>query len=197
MRTHFPLFNTPIDLNHKYWKELVKIGDTVIDATCGNGQDTLLLAKLALSPDKGCVYALDLQKAAIDASKRHLSLQLPIEIFNKVCFIQGCHSQFPAEITANSIKLIVYNLGYLPGSDKTLTTTYDTTLESLLAGLNLLTPGGVISLTCYPGHAEGQIEEDKIIETLLALDPKIWSLCHHRWINRRKAPSLVLLQKQS
>lgn len=192
---HFPLFNTPIDLAHHYWRSLLRAGDTAIDATCGNGHDTLVLAELVLSEKAGSVFAIDLQPEAIASCKHHLSTRLPEILFRRIRWKQGCHSSFPPELLPASVALIAYNLGYLPGGCKQLTTRTHTTLESIQAGLLLLKPGGVLSLTCYPGHAEGEVEESALADFTSHLDQTEWSVCHHRWLNRTRAPSLLLIQK--
>ncbi|NGX42818.1 MAG: hypothetical protein K940chlam7_01106 [Chlamydiae bacterium] len=191
----FALFQSHIDLAHNHWKTLVKTGDTVIDATCGNGHDTLVLATLALSATSGTLYALDVQSAAIDSSKQHLQENLPQDVFNRIHFVERCHSQFPPEISHHSVMLIAYNLGYLPGGDKTETTTAETTIASLQKAQQLIKDGGVICITCYPGHAAGKEEEKRVLAFMKTLEPKQWSCSHHCWTNRNNAPSLVLVQK--
>lgn len=197
MYARFKLFNSHIDLSHQYWNSLIKQGDTVIDATCGNGHDTLVLANLALTTTSGTLFALDVQPAAIESCKELLMNKLPKNIYNKIQFLQGCHSKFPEELTEGTVKVVVYNLGYLPGGNKSKTTTAQTTLQSLRAAQSLVQEGGLISITCYPGHEAGRIEEKEIIEYTSTLDPKTWSCCHHHWTNRRKSPSLLIIQKRS
>ncbi|MEI8366007.1 MAG: class I SAM-dependent methyltransferase [Parachlamydiaceae bacterium] len=190
-RTQFPLFQTPLDLAHTYWKALLRPDDCVIDATCGNGYDTLELAQLV---PQGRVIALDNQQAAIETAQRRIHDHLPTELHGNVTFFQQCHSVFPLEIPKHSIALIVYNLGYLPGGNKQMTTMRSTTLQSLKEALQLIQQGGVISVMCYPGHNEGQIEEEEVVEFTKTLDPQTWSCCFHRWTNRNKGPSLLLVQ---
>ena len=196
MYARYNLFHSHIDLSHKHWKTLIKPGDTVIDATCGNGHDTLVLAKLALTAKSGALFALDLQPVAIGSCRQMLINKLPKGVFNKINFCEGCHSKFPDELQFQSVKMIAYNLGYLPGGDKSMTTTADTTLKSIKEAQNLIQDGGLISITCYPGHTAGMEEEEEIIKFTSSLDPKTWSCCHHRWTNRRIAPSLLLIQKR-
>lgn len=194
MFSKFPLFQSHIDLAHSLWEKAIKPGDIVIDATCGNGHDTLALAKMALTSTSGCLFALDKQTAAIDSCQNHLSKQLPKNIYEKISFILGCHSRFPLELAPESVSLIVYNLGYLPRGDKTMTTTTETTLISVENALQLIKKGGMISITCYPGHEEGKIETNKLLEYVTKLNPRLWSCCHHSWINRESAPSLLIIQ---
>lgn len=197
MKAKFPLFQSHLDLVYSYWQKLVQTGDTIIDATCGNGLDTLKLAQLCLGKEKGWLYAIDILPKAIDLTQTHLRNMLDETILQRVRFVEGCHSNFPEEIQPESVKLIVYNLGYLPGGgDKTRTTMLETTLESVEKGMTLIQPGGAISLTLYPGHPEGRREEENIISFAKELDPLLWNCCHHQWPNRQKSPSLLLLQRK-
>ncbi len=193
----FPVFQSHIDLAHKYWQMVVKPGDLVIDATCGNGRDTLALAKMALTPSKGALYSIDIQQTALDNAMQLLATHVENEIFERIQWVQSCHSKFPHSIIKNSIKLIAYNLGYLPGGDKSLTTLTQTTIASLKNAMELVQPGGIISVACYPGHSEGRLEEAEVINFLKTSHSKIWSCCHHRWINRSSAPSLIILQRSA
>ena len=81
---------------------------------------------------------------------------------DKIKLIHSSHTTFPEEIKSGTVRLIVYNLGYLPGSDKALTTKVETTLESINHAQRLIMEGGVISVTCYPGHPEGKKEEEEL-----------------------------------
>jgi len=195
-RSQFPLFQSHLDLAHRYWQEIIRPGDHVVDATCGNGHDTLALAKMAITPEKGRVTAIDIQPNAIEATKKLVQTQLSYEITSRIDFVTGCHSFLENQFPRQSIKLIVYNLGYLPGTDKSLTTNVHTTWQSIQEALELIAYGGAISVTCYPGHPEGKLEEDYLIQQVALLDPKEWSCCHHRWLNRRSSPSLLLLQRK-
>lgn len=184
-----------IELAHAYWKQLLKPGDAVIDATCGNGHDALFLCSLLLNREKPSqIYLIDRQAEAIQNTKERLYQHFGQRL-SGVKFFQQCHSQFPEEIS--SIKLIVYNLGYLPGGNKEITTISLTTIESLKAATKLVAAGGTISVTCYPGHAAGKIEEQAVLEYASALPATEWSCCHHRWTNRHEAPSLLMIYKKT
>lgn len=184
MRSTFPLFSTPIDLAHDYWKKLVTPNDFVIDMTCGNGHDTLFLK--SLNPKK--IVALDIQQAALDASKEKMP--------EGVEFLLQSHADYPDHLDDNSVKLAIYNLGWLPGSDKSCTTEVSSTLNSVAKLLPKMVKGGAISITCYPGHPEGAREEEALLTFCKSLSPHQWNVCHHRWINRNASPSLILLQLQ-
>lgn len=192
----FPLFQSHIDLAHSYWEKLVQKGDIVIDATCGNGHDSLKLAELALTPLAGSLWALDIQEQAIKKTLQKLNSQLDAETIIRIHLVQQSHASFPKNILNESVKLIVYNFGYLPGADKAITTKVESTLESINAGKELIMPGGAISLTCYPGHAEGALEEKHILENIQNWLPQTWNITEHRWLNRHQAPTLIILQRK-
>src|SRR5690349_11651165 len=158
----FPLFSSHIDLAHHYWMQIVKKGDTVIDATCGNGKDTLILARLALDEGQGRLIGLDIQSEALLRTKQLLCEHLSESLMERICLFEQSHVEFPKEIIDRSIRLIVYNLGYLPSGNKAVTTTATTTLISVERALDLLMPGGLLSITCYPGHDQGKKEEEAL-----------------------------------
>ena len=159
MKKHSPhLF-----LAHAYWKEHLQPGDIAIDATCGNGHDTLMLAQILLPDPASLLFALDLQQNAIDQTFSLLKRSIPLSHFTRVSLEQRCHCAIDRLPLPIPPRLIVYNLGYLPGGDKTITTQTATTLQSLQKAIHLLAPGGAISVTCYPGHPEGEKEEKAII----------------------------------
>lgn len=173
------------------WADIVNQQDTVIDATCGNGHDTLVLARL--NPKR--LYAIDIQQQALDNARYRLEQELSPERMQTIHFYLGCHSLFPKEIVPTTVKLIVYNLGYLPGGDKSVTTMTETTLKSIQNGMELLASGGLISITCYPGHAEGQVEEGALLSFAKQLPKESWTCSFHQTINRNQAPSLLLIRK--
>lgn len=184
MKSQFPLFNSHLDLAHFWWQKLVCSEDFVIDMTCGNGHDTAFLADL--KPAK--LVAIDIQEAALEKAR----LRVP----TLAEFLLKDHADFPHELEDESVKLAVYNLGWLPGSDKTCTTQVSTTCKSIFDLLPKIVKGGAISITCYPGHLEGKIEEAELLEKLQQLSPFEWNVCHHRWQNRKDSPSLLLLQRR-
>lgn len=180
-----------LELAHRYWASLLKPGDFVVDATCGNGHDSLALAKLT----EGNLLCIDIQKSALKQTKEHLKKSLLPSHFKNISYHLGCHSAFPS--FSAPPRLIVYNLGYLPGSDKKVVTEAKTTVESLKSALDLLLPGGMLSITCYSGHEAGAKEEEKVIEFSKSLNKNDFQVCYHQWINKLKAPSLILIQKSN
>lgn len=185
-KIRFPIFTSHLDLSHRLWALAAQPGDWAVDATCGNGHDTLFLALIFSG-----VVGLDIQAEALKNTDKLLS---EVGLEHKVELHQQSHETFPS--IPHPVRLIVYNLGYLPGGDKGLTTLVPTTLASIQNALDLIVPGGLVSITCYPGHAEGQREETAVLELCGALPPDQWCVTHHTWRNRTKAPSLVMIQKK-
>lgn len=145
---------------HLLLGEFVRKDDLVIDATAGNGHDTLELSKL-VGPN-GHVYAIDLQEEAIKATRSRLETQnAPVNY----TLINRDHSEALQDLIAERqdlIAAIVFNLGYLPGADKGIYTKPDTTLQALEASAKLLKSGGLLCVTAYRGHGGG-IEESNVV----------------------------------
>lgn len=163
---------------HSLWKGIVQPADTVIDATCGNGHDSLILSTLV---PEGTLYVFDIQKEALEKTKEKLTHTHYIPI-------HGSHAQFPPEIQKGSVRLIVYNLGYLPGGDKSITTLTESTLESIQNALPLLTPDGILSITLYPGHPEGFCESQAVLEFA-----KGFRFNHYTFKENLLSPSLLII----
>lgn len=171
-------------LAKEYWKQLLKSCDLAIDATCGNGHDTLFLSELCT------VIGLDIQTMALRNTENLLARHQKKAILH--CLSHEAIDSLPLP---HPPRLVVYNLGYLPHGDKSITTRMETTLESLKKSLDILAFGGALSITCYPGHDEGFREQKAIEEWAEALPSHRWSVCQHKWINRPKSPSLLWIVK--
>ena len=130
-----------------------------MDATLGNGHDALFL--LQQLKGTGQLIGFDIQEPAIKSTREKLAAT----DYNNYQLIKTCHSQLQACLAENEIfkiNLITYNFGYLPGGDHKVTTKSKTSLESIHQAIQLLGPGGIISLMLYPGHPQGKIEADAI-----------------------------------
>ncbi len=190
MRPQFCCLQSHLTFAQQLWAQIVTKGDTVVDATAGNGYDAEFLAQLALSDSSGHLFCFDIQPEAIDICKKRLALYQA-----QITYISACHSTLKQVLKGIRPKLIVYNLGYLPGGDKTRTTTKSTTLESLNQALDCLDTGGAISVMLYPGHEMGKVEAEAVLALCSQLDPMLWNVTHIDWINRRAHPQLLLIQK--
>lgn len=177
-----------VDAAHLLIRHHLKPDDLAIDATCGNGQDTLFMATLL---PEGKIYALDIQPAALARTQEKLR-EAGFE--NRVELLHQSHETFPESILKGTVKLIVYNLGYLPGGNRQLTTQTDTTLKSLQAALPLLTDEGALSIMLYPGHSEGAKEAERVTEWAKNLPSYAYVVQKMTRLNRNLAPELLWIQ---
>lgn len=149
---------------HHRVAEVIGEGDLAVDATAGNGHDTLWLARCVGA--RGHVWALDVQPEAIASTRARLE---QAGMTDRVSLIEGSHAEMQAWLaprTQAAMSAVMFNLGYLPGSDKAVVTLAETTLPALEQGLELLRPGGIITLMIYRGHEGGQSEWRAIREWL-------------------------------
>ncbi len=184
-----------ISLAHYFWKKHLNPGDIAIDATCGAGNDTLFLAEVCLTDKSGIVYGIDIQKEAIDRTETLITTALPPLKQDRVILLHMSHAPLPPQIPLAN--LIVYNLGYLPGSDKLIKTISPTSITSLESSLNRLLPGGMISVMLYPGHYEGLFEAQTILNWASALSSETYSLSHHYRPNNPKSPGLLIIRNRN
>lgn len=177
-------FSPHLALAKNYWKGLLQPSDLAIDATCGNGHDTLFLSELCH------VIGLDIQTQALQNTEALLLRHQKRAVLHRLS-----HAAIDTLPLPHAPRLIVYNLGYLPQGNKAITTQTETTLESLKKGMELLADDGAISITCYPGHEEGEREEKALLAFVETLPSSTWSVCLHRWLNRPRSPSLIWVHK--
>lgn len=195
MQDQFLLYHRHIDLAHFWWERLLQKGDVVVDATCGNGHDTLFLAEKVLNDGKGEAWGFDIQQEALTNTQKKLEGELAPQDLENVHLILGSHDELPPLLLGKKVKLAVYNLGYLPGSDKEAITKAETTIRSLQVISEIIIAGGAISITCYTGHPGGMEEQNAVIEWASSLPKSHWNVCFHQWINMKTAPTLLLIQR--
>lgn len=165
-------------------------GDTVIDATMGNGHDTQFLCN-AVGPD-GRVYAFDIQKNAVSATETLLRNNGLSDRAVLVC----CGHERMDEYVKEKVSAVVFNLGWLPGGDHTVTTRWETTKEAVSKALELLLPGGVLVICAYPGHSEGDRERCELSGLLSSLSNKTYNVLHQVFLNAGAgAPECFVIQK--
>lgn len=176
-------------------ENLLKPGLIMLDATCGNGHDSLFLAQKGLGSN-GHLYVFDIQEKAVENTKKLLKESLD-DCDNKMIeFHTQCHSIIDQYID-QELDLAIYNLGYLPSGDKSIITDSKTTLLSLEKALKLLKPNGYLFITCYPGHVGGDDETDQVVLWAKKLSSN-YIVCKHNWVNRSdKSPILILIQKRN
>ena len=170
-----------IPFSHKVLKEVVSKNDICVDMTCGNGFDTLFLAEIC-----GKVYGFDIQKEAIESTKKK------VERFKNVELICDSHDKVLDYVYEN-IKGAIYNLGYLPTGDKNVYTKADTTISSIEKLLTKLEIGGRIVVVCYPGFENGMKESIGVEEFLRGLNQKQYSVISYKFINQINNPPFVFV----
>lgn len=153
----------PTAAAHEMVRERVKAGDRVVDATLGNGHDTVFLAGLV--GRSGHVDGFDIQSEAIEYVRQKLQ-DCPC---NQVTLHHVGHEKM-ADLVSSPVQAVMFNLGYLPGGDKQVVTRAATTIEAIRAALDLLSSAGIISIVAYPGHPGGQDEADAILALCHSLD---------------------------
>lgn len=156
-----------------------------IDATMGNGHDTLFLCQMA--GEKGKVLAFDIQEQALIATDRLLREH---HLRDRASLYLESHVYMDRYVQPESADGIFFNFGYLPGGDHALATRPDTSVEAVGKGLELLKKGGVMALCIYSGGDTGYEEKDKILEYLKTLDEKRYLVIVNSFYNRRKDPPL-------
>eukprot|EP00850_Spirogloea_muscicola_P006240 SM000029S10535 [mRNA] locus=s29:633725:635343:- [translate_table: standard] len=187
---------------HRLWESVVRPGDTVVDATCGNGHDALQLARLAISgrdPGQemaGRLVGFDIQQAALDSTRHLLGRSLRSAEMERVTLVHSCHSKLVDFVPPASASLVAFNLGYLPGGNKEVITRNGTTLKALAAATVVVAPGGLISIIAYIGHPGGREEYERIKSFSAEFAPEEWVCSHHEFLNRPIASRLIFLYKR-
>ncbi|RDW20997.1 tRNA (mnm(5)s(2)U34)-methyltransferase [Oceanobacillus chungangensis] len=179
---------------HYLLEEAIKKDELVIDATCGNGNDTLFLSTLV--GEHGKVLAFDIQKEAIAATKQRI---IANERTN-VSLIHDSHENIAKYLpvhTNEKISGAIFNLGYLPKSDKKIITKPDSTIIAIDTLLNHLRKDGLIVIVVYHGHEGGKAEKEAILKYLFHLDQKQYSVLRYGFINQKNDPPFILaIQKK-
>lgn len=188
--TDIPLLRGPVPLSHLVIRSFLREGDPVVDATCGNGHDTLFLAQLV--GETGRVWAFDIQEQAINQTTRRLT---EAGLAERVMLLHEGHETM-AEQVSGGLAVVMFNLGYLPGGDQTIITQPETTLAAFGQAQELLRPGGVLAVTIYPGHDGGASERRTVDGWAAGLAPQAFHTWRMGQLNvPSDAPYFVLVQK--
>ena len=184
-----PLFPPrPTALAREILQPVIRPGDLVIDATAGNGHDTVFLAECVGMSGK--VLAFDVQEAAL------VSARLRVEaagFAGRVGFLRESHGKMDTRAAEGSVAVVMFNLGYLPGESHGLTTESAETLAALEVAARLLKPGGVLSVVCYPGHPAGAAEAVAVEAWMAGQAANGWRVARYGAIGTRRAAPFLLL----
>jgi SAM-dependent methyltransferase len=177
-----------VPLAHYFLRERLKSGDRVVDATCGNGQDTQLLADLV--GDDGQVWGFDIQAEALVRAGERLAAA---GLASRVQLIHAGHERL-AEFITEPLDAVIFNLGYLPAGDKSVVTGAVTTIAALEQAAGLVSKGGLILIAVYTGHDEGG-EWQAVQRWVSELHPHRFNVWQMRQLNRGEtAPFLVVVE---
>ncbi|MBO9598465.1 MAG: class I SAM-dependent methyltransferase [Cohnella sp.] len=182
----------------RYVTERVQVGEPVVDATTGNGVDTLFLAKQTGSG--GLVFAFDVQAEALERTRVRLENAASAgERLARVELLLAGHEEMSTRVPSDyhgRIAAIMFNLGYLPGADQKLTTQPDTTLIALTSALMLLRGGGALTIVVYPGHEGGDAEAAAVEQWASTIPPTIAQCVAYRFPQKKASPYLIAIVKK-
>ena len=168
-----------LDLSKLLINRYINKESFVIDATCGNGYDSNYLASRVKK-----VYSFDIQEKAIKNAKL-----LNKEFSNILYFCDG-HEHI-SKYMKSPIDLAIFNLGYLPNSDKSITTNFITTKKAIEQSFELLNKKKAIIITVYHGHEAGKLEAEQLSEYLSNIDKNKADIFQHKLINKPNTPPFI------
>ena len=177
-----------LDLQKHFILSHLKPGDTAVDYTMGNGHDTEFLSKTVGA--EGKVYAFDVQMNALNSTKKNL---VSAGCDDNYTLLLASHHRVK-EFVHEKVKAGMFNLGYLPGSDKKVTTLHETTLAAIDAAIELMDHDAIILIAIYPGHAEGELEGKLVGERLSKLDRRHYTVACFRMMNSPTSPFFYIVE---
>ncbi|MGG1878214.1 class I SAM-dependent methyltransferase [Paenibacillus cisolokensis] len=191
-------FLSVLSFAHKLVSERLQPGDIAVDATAGTGADTLFLARCTGA--KGSVFAFDIQEEALQLTRQRLDKASSFDLASVSLHLQS-HEDMRGCIPApyvGKVGAIMFNLGYLPAdeADKTVITQPETTIAALNDSLELLRPGGIVTIVLYPGHPGGETEARTVEHWAAAIPQHRAQSILYRNLQRSAAPYLIALERR-
>lgn len=177
-----------VDLARAMVANVLSPGDHVVDATVGNGRDTLWLAQ-QVGPS-GRVLGLDLQREALQRTQERL---VASGIEDRVLLVRCGHERLDAILPEHGLmarpKVVMFNLGYLPGGDPSVVTRAETSLAAVRYALRRVVSGGLITVILYPGHREGHLESELILAWANELNENLASMIRCEVVSKTRSPA--------
>ena len=177
-----------VEMTHDIIRSYTKPQGIAVDFTMGNGYDTLFLARQEFAE----VIAFDIQEESLMRTK--VLLQQEKQLANVKLILDG-HENLDAYVS--SFDVGIFNFGYLPQTDKNITTKLATSKIAVEKALACLAVHGALILVLYPGHTEGKKEADYFLEKAKALPSKQFAVCYIELMNKKQAPSILVIERQS
>ncbi len=180
-----------LSLQKHFILQHLKEGDTAVDFTMGNGNDTLFLSRTVGA--SGRVYAFDIQESALSSTQARLTEAGAAQNYTLICASHHRVKEFVKE----PIKAGMFNLGYLPGSNrKQVTTMRETTLPAVTAAVELLADDGILMIAVYPGHEEGRLEGEMLADYFKEFDRRHICVSCFRIVNSPTSPFFFIVEKR-
>lgn len=177
-----------LDLHKYFILRHLKEGDVAIDFTMGNGHDTEFLSKTV--GEKGHVYAFDIQSQAVESTGRHLKEAGCPE--NYTLILDSHHKV--KNYVSEKFKAGMFNLGWLPGGDKSIYTLRETTLPAIEAALDLMDKDAILNIAIYPGHEEGDLEGKMVVDYLSGLSKYKFACTRVNILNSPSSPYFIMVE---
>jgi len=185
----FRVLHSTVNLAHKYIAAILQEGGVAVDATVGNGGDTLFLARLV--GKTGRVYGFDIQEEAINKARVLIAAE---GYAGSVRLFQEAHENL-SEYVREPVDAVIFNLGYLPGGSRDIVTRPLSTVSAVQQALAVLKPGGIVCIVVYTGHPGGPEEREELEKHIRELDKKWFCVGRLDFLNREKAPYLIVIEK--
>ena len=180
-----------LELQKYFIMQHIKEGDTVVDFTMGNGNDTAFLSSAVGASGK--VFAFDIQEDALKSTEARLKAMNAPENYTLICASHHLVKDYVKE----PIKAGMFNLGYLPGSGrKNITTMRETTMPAVIAALELLSDDGILMVAIYPGHEEGDLEGKMLADYFATLERKKVCASMFKIVNSPTSPYFYIIEKK-
>lgn len=184
------LFINAVEISKKICELKLKDGDTAVDCTMGNGNDTAFLCSLV--GESGKVYAFDIQESAFINTRKKL---MELNLLERAELILDGHQNIDKYVNEN-VKLIIFNLGYLPKGNHEITTKKETTIEAVKKCLNILELNGIILLVVYYGHENGKGEKAALEDFTSGLNQKEYNVVKISFANQiNNPPQLICIER--
>lgn len=181
------VLNNSLTMSHEYALKVLHSNAIAIDATAGNGYDTLFLANHCKS-----VYSFDIQQTAIEHTRE---LLLKNNISN-VELIFDSHERLNQYVT-QQVDCIMFNLGYLPGGPHQIETNYKSTIIALKQAMKLLKKNGLITIVIYQGQDSGFLEKEKVLSFLKTINESQFIVMEYKFCNQSNHPPvLTVIEKK-
>lgn len=185
---------TAVELTHRFLRSTLAPGGLYLDATCGNGHDTLFLCSVA--GENGRVIGLDIQPQAAANTNALLAANGMAAIGRAEC----CdHRELLRFAPPGSADCVMFNFGWLPGAAHDVHSTADSTLPALQAGLDALKPGGVLAAVLYSGKVIGNAEKKAAAEFFRSLPLADYTvlICEFaNWADTAPLPCFVIKREK-